>query len=85
MLTTPDHDPVRQWTSADLAELAPGTNAYAWKTKLAPRLAAMGALRRDGRRWFGRRGDIEAALLGRFTAPGAGSETAATTEAAQTA
>ena len=85
MLTTTD-DPVRQWTSADLAALTPGTNAYAWRTKIGPQLARLGALRRDGRRWFGRRGDIEAALLGRFTAPGAGSETpATTTEAAQTA
>jgi hypothetical protein len=80
MLTTTD-DPVRQWTSADLADLAPGTNAYAWRTKIGPRLAAMGALRRDGRRWFGRRSDIEAALLGRFKALGAETTEAETTKA----
>jgi hypothetical protein len=31
-------DPVSRWRARDLAALVPGTNAYAWITKLAPQL-----------------------------------------------
>jgi hypothetical protein len=63
------NDPIRRWRTADLAALVPGTNEFAWRTELAPQLVSAGALHRRGRAWYGRRGEIEAAIMGRFSTP----------------
>lgn len=55
-----------RWNVAALVELVPGTTRRIWLAELIPSLVAAGVLRKVGRAWFGRRSEIEAALLGRL-------------------
>lgn len=57
---------VERWTTARLVELVPGTQRKLWLVELVPHLVAMGALVKRGRAWFGKRSEIELALLGRL-------------------
>lgn len=61
----PQPDSVQRWTTARLVELVPGTQRKLWLVELVPELVAIGALVKRGRAWFGKRSDIEAALLER--------------------
>lgn len=58
------HSTVERWSSQRLAEAFPGTSPKLWLESLVPAMIAAGALVKRGRGWLGRRGDIEAALLG---------------------
>ncbi len=61
LLDDTTHD-MERWTSARLAATVPGTTRGWWKRTMAPELARRGVLRKIGRGWFGRRGEIVAAL-----------------------
>ncbi len=53
-----------RWSSGRLAELIAGTKASWWLAVGVPRLVDRGVLVKVGRGWFGRRGEIESAILG---------------------
>lgn len=55
-----------RWNVAALVELVPGTTRRIWLAELIPSLVASSVLVKRGRAWFGRRSEIEAALLGRL-------------------
>lgn len=62
-------DPVTRWRSEDFPLSFPGTSARTWRRDYIPRLINAGVLQKIGRAWFGKRSEIEAALLGRFASP----------------
>ncbi len=55
-------DPVRRWTTRDLAATFPGTTSHWWlrHARIAERL---GVLAKRGKYWFGRQGDLESWLM----------------------
>lgn len=55
--------PVESWSIPRLIGFVPGSTRRTWHVVLIPALLEAGALRRRGRRWYGRATDIEAALL----------------------
>ena len=57
-------DHVVCWSTPRLMALVPGSTRRTWYVVLIPALLAAGALRRRGRRWYGRQSDIEAAVMG---------------------
>lgn len=57
-------DRVMCWSVPRLMLLVPGSTRRTWHAVLIPALLAAGALRRRGRRWYGRQSDIEAAVMG---------------------
>jgi hypothetical protein len=59
------HDHVECWSIPRLMALVPGSTRRTWYAVLIPALLDAGALRRHGRRWYGRATTIEAAVMGR--------------------
>jgi hypothetical protein len=66
MSTSPD-DLLTRWRGADFPPAFPGTTARTWVREYIPLLVKQGVLRKVGRAWFGKRSEIEGALMGRFT------------------
>lgn len=58
-------DRVECWSIPRLMALVPGSTRRTWSAVLIPALLDAGALRRHGRRWYGRATTIEAAVMGR--------------------
>ncbi len=53
------------WTVGNFVKTFPGTSRKKWLVALVPLLVKLGVLVKSGRGWWGRRGQIETALLGK--------------------